>query len=73
MKAKATFWSLLGPAIWIAVLLLVASDRADGAGQSIEALRPQLEVTAATSAIECPLVVRESHDDFRNGEPVGSV
>jgi hypothetical protein len=30
MTSKPLFWMLIGPAAWMAILLLVASDKADG-------------------------------------------
>ena len=37
MTSKAFRWSLIGPAVWIAILLLAASDQANG---TIHTLRP---------------------------------
>jgi len=37
MTSSAFRWSLIGPAVWIAILLLAASDQANG---TIQPLRP---------------------------------
>ncbi len=40
MTSKALFWMLIGPAAWMAILLLVASDKADGSVERTGASAP---------------------------------
>lgn len=50
MVLKASTWVVLGPTLWIAIVLLVASGKADGAIETIDGARGAETVQEETSA-----------------------
>jgi hypothetical protein len=69
MALKAPTWALVGPALWIAILLLVASGKADGAIETAEVADTQevvLEEATSASAFECVRIVRTDSEIIRN-------
>ena len=65
MTSKALFWMLIGPATWMAILLLVASDKADG---SVE--RAGLRGPPQSCSVSGPPLGREGFQSQPNTEPV---
>ena len=56
MSSNAFFWTLIGPAIWMALLLSVVSGRADQAVEmeAFEAAAPKLESETKEASSEQP-------------------
>jgi hypothetical protein len=48
MTSKAFCWSLIGPAVWIAILLLAASDQANSAIHTLRPAQILLEASVRT-------------------------